>query len=148
MNDENKTVALKVRERIIQAYNKTKDVSWPPSMEYLEKENIIPETLSSFLKTVIRGDHRKASSPKLKRLVSSIGQDICWAVMNAEWKLPKHILMWMMLQNLYRSKQLVTLLNKLGHSEGNLFSLELETAIAEAVEMSSSTLTNKIIRNP
>ena len=54
----------------------------------------------------------------------------------------------MTLRHLYRSKQLVTPLNKLGHSEGNLFSLELETAIAEAVEMSSSTLTNKIIRNP
>ena len=51
-------------------------------------------------------------------------------------------------RHLFRSKELVTLLNRLGHCENYSFSLELETAIATAVRLNSSILTDKIIRNP
>ena len=73
---------------------------------------------------------------------------MCRAVTNGEWKLPKHILIAMTIRHLYRRKQLTTLLNRLGHSESHSFSVELETAIAKALEETSSLLTSKIIRGP
>ena len=39
-------------------------------------------------------------------------------------------------------------MNRLGHCESDTFSIELETALAEEAEASSSLLTNQIYRNP
>lgn len=50
--------------------------------------------------------------------------------------------------HLYRSKQLATLLNRLGHCESNSFSVELETMIAKAVEQTSSLFTPQTVHNP
>ena len=54
----------------------------------------------------------------------------------------------MTLRHLFRSKELITILNRLGHCDNNSFSLELETAIATSIEQSSSVLSNQIIRRP
>ena len=54
----------------------------------------------------------------------------------------------MALRHMYRSKQLTTLLNHLGHCESHSFSLEVETAIAKAVEQASSLLSSQIVRQP
>ena len=54
----------------------------------------------------------------------------------------------MILRHLFRSEKLITLMNRLGHSENYSFSLELETAIAQSVAEMSSVLSNQIIRNP
>lgn len=62
--------------------------------------------------------------------------------------MPKHMLLCMALRQMYRSKQLTTFLNRLGHCESYSFSLELETAIAKAAEESSSLITSQIIRQP
>ena len=101
----------------------------------------------TFLSVLLTGK-TNGLSKKHKRLISSFGQDICRAVTNAEWKLPKHILLCMTLRHLFRSKELITLLNRFGHCENHSFSLELETMIANAVNASSSLITNQIIRNP
>ena len=50
--------------------------------------------------------------------------------------------------DMFRSKQLITLLNRFGHCENYSFGLELETAIANAVQVSSSVLSPEIVRNP
>ena len=68
--------------------------------------------------------------------------------MNSEWTLPKHVSLCMALRHLYHSKELLTLMNRLGHCESYTFSLELETGIANAIEQSSTLLTNQIIRRP
>ena len=109
--------------------------------------NVLPVELESFLMQVLGGKVRHPTL-KLSRLVSSIGQDICRAVTNAEWKLPKHVSLSMTLCHMFRSKELITLINRFGHSESHSFSLELETAIATSLQESSSILTNNIIRNP
>ena len=53
----------------------------------------------------------------------------------------------MTLSHLFRSVKLSILINKLGHSESYSFSLELETALAETLEETHTTLTPQIIRN-
>ena len=64
------------------------------------------------------------------------------------WKLPKHIFLSVTLRHLYGSKELTTLINRFGHCESYSFSLEVETAIAKALEETSSFLSSQIVRNP
>ena len=110
--------------------------------------DVIPDELNSFLKYVFFSGKLDKTSTQTDRLVNSVGQDMCRAVTNGEWKLPKHILIAMTIRHLYRSKQLTTLLNRLGHCESQSFSVELETAIAKALGETSSLLTSQIIRGP
>ena len=46
---------------------------------------------------------------------------------------------------MYRSRQLASILNKLGHCESYDFGLELETALARAIDESSRLLTPQIV---
>ena len=62
--------------------------------------------------------------------------------------MPKHILLCMALRHWFRSAEITTLLNRLGHSEMYSFSLELETSITIAVETTSTLLSPQIVRNP
>ena len=64
---------------------------------------------------------------------------------NGEWKLPKHILLCNTVRHLYRSKQLTTILSRLGHCETYDFGLELETTVAKALDGVSSSLTPQIL---
>ena len=64
---------------------------------------------------------------------------------NGEWKLSKHILITTTIRHLYRSKQLTTILGRLGHCESYDFGLELETALAKALDEASTSLTPQIV---
>ena len=117
-------------------------LSWPPTAKYLNDLNFsLSEKLDQFLTSLFTGKKTKITTPKVARLVNSIGQDICRAVTHGSWKLPKHILLCMVLRNWFRSAEITTLLNRFGHSETYLFYLELETFIAIAVE-TTQLLTN------
>ena len=64
-----------------------------------------------------------------KHTLSLLFQDICRAVTKGEGKLPQHILHCTTIRHLYLSKQLTTILSRLGHCETYDFGLELETAL-------------------
>ena len=122
-----------------------KSLPWPPTADYLEikSEDLLPLDLFKFLNIVMSGEADvEEKSGKTRRLVLSIGQELCCAVTKEEWKLPKHILLCCTVRHLYRSKQLTIILNRLGHTESYNFSLELEIALAKAV---TSFLTPQII---
>jgi len=56
-------------------------MSWPPNDDIeLSVENILPEDLIKFLSLLIAGKEKNEVSEKVKRLISSIGQDLCRAV--------------------------------------------------------------------
>ena len=65
-----------------------------------------------------------------------------------QWKLPEHTLICMTVRHLFRSRELTTMLNRLGHSETYRFALGLETAIAKALQGSSKLLSTQIVANP
>ena len=140
-------VAMHLRRTIFDAFKKSEEIPWPPTDDYLRQTDMLPEQLETFLSYLFSGKAGEQSA-KVSRLVLSIGQDICRAVTNAEWKLPKHILICTTLRHLFRSKEMITLINRLGHSESYSFSLELETAIAVAVQETSELLSSQIVRNP
>ena len=103
--------------------------------------------LGTFLKCVLAGNE-DVQSVRIERIVSSIGQDICRAATHGKWKLPKHIIVGMALHHLFRSAELITLMNKLGHVENYSFLLEIETAVAVATQETASLLPTTIVRQP
>ena len=95
--------AANLRETIISAFENSGDLRWPPLADQIDDvADVIPPTLSNFLKYVFSGKV-KDTSTHVNRLVCSVGQDICRAVTNGDWKLPKHILLGMTIRHLYRS---------------------------------------------
>ena len=85
---------------------------------------------------------------KKSRLLSSVGQYICRAATQGKWKLPKHVGLGITVRHLFRSKELMTVLNRFGHSENYSFIVELETVIANQLEKRSSLITNEIVKKP
>ena len=73
---------------------------------------------------------------RVNRAILSIGQDVCRAVCNGEWKLPKHVLLCV---------TLLRLLNRLGHCENDTFAAEIEVAMTKTLDETSSHLTNGIV---
>ena len=122
---------------------------WPSTATYLNDLNFsLPEKLDQFLTSLLTEKKTQVTTPKVAHLVNSIEQDICRAVRHGRWKLPKHILLCMALRHWFRSAEITTLLNRLDHSETYSFSLELETSIAIAVEITSTLLSPQIVRIP
>jgi len=144
--DKYQNVALLLRQNILQAFKESKDQPWPPTADDMEltPENILPPDLVRFLSTVMAGKE-DMETEKMKRLVFSIGQDLCRAVSEGKWKLPKHILLCVTVRHLFRSRQLTMILHRLGHSESYDFGLELETALAQVLDEVSTYQTPQIV---
>ena len=139
---------LSGREAIKKAFQSTPPLEWPPSPAKLYDTDIVPSSITHLLGYLMFGKPIHKNDTIRYRLIDSIGQDICRAVTYGRWKLPKHIALSMTIRHLFRSKELATLLNRFGHSENYNFSTELETAIANSLEKSSSLLSNQIVRYP
>ena len=144
--DTIRDVGITMHHVIIESHNKSPEMKWPPLPNDLQDPEM-PDALTKLLSFIICGKEISSNS-HTNRIVQSIAQDICRASTNGTWKLPKHVLLVMCLRHLFRSKSLITLLNRFGHCESYDFSLELETALAEAVESSSPLLSSTIIKNP
>lgn len=135
--------ANEIKQDIQTDFYKRPNMIWPPTVDVLQDDlNKMPTKLNQFLNELF-------SSCRTKETYTfSIGQDICRAVTNGKWKLPKHILLCSTIRHFFRSKELITLLNKLGHWENYYFGLELETAIAETVAESNNQVSQSIVCNP
>ena len=146
-NNSVSSVAATLRTCIKNSFSKYDKMSWPPTAEYLKNsKGIIPEELERFLKIIISG--KDTESVRVNRLALSIGQYVCRAATNGHWSLPKHISLCTTLRHMFRSKELITLINRFGHCESYSFSLELETAVANAVQASTSLLPKSIVCKP
>ena len=134
--DKLQDVALLLRGIVCKAFKESEELPCPPTPIDLVVgfETILPPELSRFLSILMTGKDGIETSEKVKRLVLSIGQDLCRVVTDGKWKLPKHLLLCVKIRHLYRSKQLTMILNRLGHSETYKFGLELETKLAKALD--------------
>ncbi|KAG1715021.1 Cystic fibrosis transmembrane conductance regulator [Nymphon striatum] len=149
--DKFEDVALHLRSVVQGMFNESIPLPWPPTADELDaraSEEYLPTDLVKFLSTLILGEAEVEKSEKSQRLVLSTTfafnifgttpLDICRAVTNGEWKLPKHILLCSTIRHLYRSNQLTNILHRLGHWESYYFGLEVETTLAEAIDDDSS----------
>ena len=72
---------------------------------------------------------------KKSRIISSIGQDNCYAASQTKWKLPKHVGLGMTAKHLFRREELMIIVG-------------LKTTVANQLEKRSSLITNEIVTNP
>ena len=95
-------------------------MTWPPTVEDVKKlaSEPLPEELQCFLSLVFSGNEPEmVQDDRTKHFIYSIGQDVCHAISQGQWKLVKHILICITICHLYCSKQLTTILNRLCHCE-------------------------------
>ena len=132
-----KDAGLRIRTLIKRAFKASAELPWPPTVHDLPpNDGLLPPELEQFLSFVLAGRSEvKEECEKTRRLMLSIGQDICRATTEGQWKLPKHILICTTIRHLYRGKQLTTILNRLGHCESYDFGLELETALVSVISL-------------
>ena len=143
--DHLKDRAKYLQDSILNAFIKSKEMTWPPTLEDITSEPL-PEELQCFLNLVLSGNEPEmVQDDRTKRFIYSIGHDVCRAVSQGRWKLAKHILICITIRHLYRSKQLTTILNRLCHCESYSFGIELETAMAYALEEENTYLTPQIV---
>ena len=80
--DKYQDVSLVLRGGILKVHRECPELPWPPTADdmTLNAANLLPADLIRFLSLLISGKEENETSEKVKRTVSSIGQDICRAV--------------------------------------------------------------------
>ena len=114
----------------------TSDQTWRPTTQNLQSDSIkLTELLLDFLSHLISGKGTKTGfkSEKTERLVQSFAQDMCYAVTNGTWQLPKHLRLGMTIRHLTDSAELISLFNRFGHCQSYTKVLELEIAMCNNV---------------
>jgi hypothetical protein len=101
------------------------EMSEPPKASDLIADKIIlPTMVFNFLawvltedETLVDIDTEKISvRSDVQRRILSIGQDLLYCTSNGRVKTPKHVSLGMAVQNISGSSQVVTLINRFGHS--------------------------------
>ena len=82
-----------LRQAILNAFNNSKELPWPPTAGDLGNFPPLPPKLTSFLEYVILGSNTADCSEHKKRIIMSFGQDIYQGVSHGKWMLSKHILL-------------------------------------------------------
>ena len=103
----------------MKAFKESPAFAWPLTADDLDVKlsDQLPEQQVKFLNLVLAGTPEvEKKCEKTRHLVFSIAQDLCHAATNGELKLPKYILRRTTVHHSYRSRQLTTILNKLGYS--------------------------------
>ena len=116
------------------------NISWPPSMQDIDHDKAnIPASVYNFLAWILSDDIEFSSTQvnihqaSIKRQTQSIGQDLIHLVNKGRVKTPKHIALPIAIKSLTGSAELITILNRFGHSLSYSQEEEAETAIAKAL---------------
>lgn len=119
--------ALILREQV---RNEMKEQNWPPKPDELTCEKYIdlPACLTDFLQVLI-GGRQALPSDRANRLAWSLGQDILYAVTNAQVITPKHILLPWVIKTLSGNVELIRIVNRLGHGCSYTRLEEIDTAL-------------------
>ena len=108
-----KDAGLRIRTLIKRAFKVSAELPWPPTAHDLPpNDGLLSTEREQLLSFVLVGQSEvKEECEKTRCLVLFIGQDICRATTEGQWKLPKHILICTIIHHLYCGKQLTTIIN-------------------------------------
>lgn len=130
-----------LRRTILDAYQSSPPLTWPPSMNLLTSGIIqAPSILQDFLAILISGKKTDKASDRTHRLVKSMSEDICKAATRGQRTMPKQLLLGVTIQHMTGSADIITLLNRFGHCLSYSALLELETAMRKGVTQRDSVL--------
>ena len=99
--DKYQDVALLLRSIIMRAFRVSDELDWPPTADDMQFWRV-PSTKAH---PVPQFSHSWKGRRGIYSLVFSIEQNLCRAVSEAEWKLPKHVLLRLSVRHLFRSVQ-------------------------------------------
>ena len=106
-----------LRRDVKEGFDKSSSMPWPPSAEFLQsKYACMPQSVTEFLAQVISGKSLSQSSDKAQLLAKSFSEDLCSAVTQGRWTMPKHVLLGMSLRHLTGSAIAITMMNRYGQS--------------------------------
>ena len=127
---------------------KSKAMPWPLSAAWLLSGERRPsEILLTFLISAITGKSVKHASGRSQRYALFFAKDLCYAVTNGDWAMPKHLTLHMAVRHLTGSAEVITILNRYGHGQSYSRTLELETAMDNSFTSSHSVLPRNISRD-
>ena len=106
-----------------------------------------PEILLTFFNYLITGKTDKLVSRKSQRYALSFAEDLCYAVTNGDWVMPKHLTLPMTVRHLTGNAEVITILNHYGHGQSYSKTHELETTMCNSVISSDSVLPRNITRD-
>lgn len=99
-------------------------------------KRLLPQSLYWLIRWIVTGeplgDHPIASAPNItdERKIIMVGQDLIHCTSHARVKLPKQVGLAMCVKHLTGSKQLITLLNRMGHCSSYEEIAQVETSLA------------------
>ncbi|KAJ8042408.1 hypothetical protein HOLleu_13456 [Holothuria leucospilota] len=132
-------------------------ISWPPTSSKLNEESVgalIPSELHNFLAWVISPtpidpnieQNSKVDLPQAVSVrVSAIAQDILFTYHRGRILTPKHVALGVSARHLTKNAQLLSIMNKFGHSVSHTFLQELDTTVAQKVVERDIDLPQNII---
>ena len=130
------SVAFRIRHEIMKC--KGIDIN-PLNIEDLQLDTakrLLPQSLYWLIRWIVTGeplgDHTIASAPNItdERKIIMVGQDLIHCASHARVKLPKQVGLAMCVKHLTGSKQLITLLNRMGHCSSYEEIAQVETSLA------------------
>ncbi|MEM7299099.1 MAG: hypothetical protein AAF391_12640, partial [Bacteroidota bacterium] len=132
-------VASTIRTDIKTHCENLPEMSWPPNIKELERISM-PESLKHFLSKLLGSvDHSSTSNKYVNRLIESFGADIINGVMRGKVMTKKHYLLSLGLHSMTGTRNVISILNNMGHCLHYNKTCEIETAIAQ----SSTILANE-----
>ena len=125
-------VVSTIREDIVTYCNDKKEMRLPPKVSELEMFDK-PDSVKLFLTSLLGGKgHSIIDNKNINRLIDSYAADIIQSVMRGKVLTKKHYLLAMGLHSMIGSRNVITVLNKMGHCMTYNNTCEIETALAEA----------------
>ena len=113
-------------------------MTWPPSPDDLDSGgSMVPDLVYNMMAWILSPQSEYSEervseiSPDVHRLIVSISQDLIHCVSRGRVKTPKHVVLPMTVKGLTGSVELITILNRFGHSLSYSQVEELETSLAD-----------------
>ena len=115
---------------ILKNYEDNYEPQWPPNPNVVDKHHVnIPNEVQEFLQVIFTGGKLATISRRVHMLISSIGQDMLYAISRGKIQTPKHILLTSTVKSLTGNVELISILNKFGHGISYSKYEEIETAL-------------------
>ena len=121
-----------LRDDIIRFASSLPNCSWPPLVDELISESRNPpSTVTDFLTHLLKPEkHNLKRSDNLARLVDSYAADLVYSVSRGKVTTAKHVLLATGLHNMTGQRNIIEIVNKLGHCISYNLTCEIETAQA------------------
>ena len=133
-------VASLLRQDIISQCKTFEETNWPPNVEELEARKI-PDSVELFLTNLLKSKNSTTNNNEnTTRLIDSYAADMVHGVTHGKVLTKKHFLLALGIHSITGMKDVVKIINRLGHCINYDKTCEIETAMAEATIARSSNI--------